>query len=111
MPTWLFLLIIGLLFFLLMRAGCGSHVTGHRRGGQDKLHGHEEGVPRLEAPKTAVDPVCGMSIETASAKSALHAGQAYYFCSAQCRDKFEAAPQSFLKPGKEGAQPMEHRHG
>lgn len=111
MPTWLYLLIIGLVFFLMMRGGCGSHVMGHRHGRHGSSHRHDEDPRRTNAPKTAVDPVCGMTVETANAKSTMNAGQAYFFCSTQCRDKFEQAPDSFLKTGKEGAQSMEHHHG
>ena len=46
---------------------------------------------------TAKDPVCGMSIDPASAKhKAEHAGATYYFCSGGCRDKFAAEPARYL---------------
>ena len=45
----------------------------------------------------AKDPVCGMSVDPATAKhKAEHAGAAYYFCSAGCREKFVAEPARFL---------------
>ncbi len=45
----------------------------------------------------AKDPVCGMSVDMASAKhKAEHAGATYYFCSAGCRRKFVAEPERFL---------------
>ena len=44
----------------------------------------------------------------AKARSSLFQGKVYYFCSADCREKFEASPASFL--GKTPT-PMEHRHG
>ena len=37
---------------------------------------------------TAVDPICGMEVETASALSAEKDGQTFYFCSAGCQTKF-----------------------
>lgn len=41
----------------------------------------------------ALDPVCGMSIDEASAPAhADHAGQTYYFCSRGCRDQFGEDP-------------------
>jgi P-type Cu+ transporter len=47
----------------------------------------------------AKDPVCGMSVDPATAKHrAEHAGAAYYFCSAGCREKFVADPARFLAP-------------
>ena len=43
------------------------------------------------------DPVCGMSVDPATAKhKAEHAGESYYFCSAGCRSKFVAAPETYL---------------
>jgi len=48
------------------------------------------------APK-AKDPVCGMTVDPATAKhSAAHAGSTYYFCCAGCRTKFEADPERYL---------------
>jgi uncharacterized membrane protein YraQ (UPF0718 family)/YHS domain-containing protein len=39
----------------------------------------------------AIDPVCGMQVEVANAAaSATRDGQAFYFCSDHCRDRFEA---------------------
>ncbi|HEY2092455.1 MAG TPA: copper-translocating P-type ATPase [Thermoanaerobaculia bacterium] len=37
----------------------------------------------------AVDPVCGMSVDTETAESAVIHGERYYFCCAECRAKFE----------------------
>lgn len=43
------------------------------------------------------DPVCGMEVtETDAAGSVVHEGRAYYFCSAQCVDKFKAYPERYL---------------
>ena len=45
----------------------------------------------------ATDPVCGMSVDSHTAKHrAEHDAQAYYFCSAHCHDKFVAAPDIYL---------------
>lgn len=42
------------------------------------------------------DPVCGMSTTSDSKHSLVHAGVAYYFCSAGCRQKFHEQPQQYL---------------
>src|SRR5712692_1144123 len=44
------------------------------------------------------DPVCGMSVDPATAKggSFVHDGQSYYFCNPRCRDTFRAAPHSYV---------------
>ena len=45
----------------------------------------------------AKDPVCGMSVDPATARhKAEHGGSTYHFCSAGCRDKFVAEPAQFL---------------
>src|SRR5215467_13011015 len=45
----------------------------------------------------AKDPVCGMSVDPATARhKAEHAGATYYFCSAGCRGKFVADPARYL---------------
>ncbi|HVV62834.1 MAG TPA: heavy metal translocating P-type ATPase [Pseudolabrys sp.] len=58
---------------------------------------------------SAVDPVCGMSVDPHMAKHrAEYRGHPYYFCSAGCRTKFVADPQRYLgkrapEPAAEGA--------
>src|SRR6202451_3172390 len=45
---------------------------------------------------SAIDPVCGMNVNPATAKYvAAHEGQNHYFCSASCREKFLIAPQNY----------------
>jgi Cu+-exporting ATPase len=46
----------------------------------------------------AVDPVCGMEVNTGSAQSAEYQGASFYFCSGHCREKFKSAPARFLTP-------------
>ena len=60
---------------------------------------HHSGDGAAAAPGLANDPVCGMTVDPASAKhSAEHEGISYYFCSAGCRTKFIADPEAYLKP-------------
>jgi Cu+-exporting ATPase len=45
----------------------------------------------------SMDPVCGMSVDPASAAGAwAHAGRTYFFCSARCLNRFKADPQHFV---------------
>jgi Cu+-exporting ATPase len=54
---------------------------------------------------TAVDPVCGMTVDTANPRgTAEHNGKTYYFCCAGCATKFKADPEKYLK--KPGSSPM-----
>lgn len=61
-------------------------------------HHHQESEdPMTGAPPTAIDPVCGMSVnpETAAA-SAEHEGAAYYFCTKGCQKSFLADPSQYV---------------
>jgi Cu+-exporting ATPase len=52
-----------------------------------------------EASGAAIDPVCGMKVDQATAKHRFaYRGQAYFFCSARCRTRFEAEPEQYLAP-------------
>jgi len=59
------------------------------------------------APKSvavARDPVCGMNVNSQTAKyKADHLGATYYFCCASCVEKFKANPAAYLSPAKEEA--------
>jgi len=52
------------------------------------------------------DPVCGMRIDekTAPAK-ATYSGTTYYFCSNECKDKFNANPQKYAQQAQQPAAP------
>ncbi|HEY9785996.1 MAG TPA: heavy metal translocating P-type ATPase [Candidatus Obscuribacterales bacterium] len=55
---------------------------------------HHEG----RAPLSAVDPVCGMTVDPASGfGSHEHKGTKCYFCSQHCLTRFKADPDKFLK--------------
>jgi YHS domain-containing protein len=44
------------------------------------------------------DPVCGMEIDSSQAAAqSQYQGQTYYFCSVECKQKFDANPKEFLK--------------
>ena len=128
-------LLWGGLFFLMMRFGCGSHLFGrghgHGQGSKQSNGGHAHAggccgpnggdkadhsaaneALRWEAPDKDLDRVCDRTIPTVSAKSSIHDGQVYYFCSRECREQFEAAPRLYLnETGKDDVfrRRIEHR--
>ena len=65
-------------------------------GGQGTVpteHQHEH------AAHTVKDPVCGMSVNPATAAHhAEHDGETYYFCAQRCKEKFVADPARYLQP-------------
>ncbi len=55
--------------------------------------------PRNASPEIAIDPVCGMEVEVATARHiAEHDGRRYYFCCSGCRRSFESDPTKYLPP-------------
>ena len=43
----------------------------------------------------ARDPVCGMTVEVTTAYSEAVGGQTYYFCSENCRQRFDENPDAY----------------
>ena len=56
-----------------------------------------------ETTNNTKDPICGMSVDEATALHAERDGKTFYFCSDHCRQKFLAAPA--------GAKSEEKSHG
>jgi len=51
----------------------------------------------LPTTTAALDPVCGMTVNPASAaRSSTHAGETYSFCSGSCKATFDATPEKFI---------------
>jgi YHS domain-containing protein len=101
------------LFFLMMRLGCGAHATGHGHGhGQVNREVGNAGnrKPRWRPPEKDTDPVCGKSVRTGQAKPSFHDGNVYFFCSRDCREIFEAAPDLYLGGGDPDHPKLEHSH-
>ena len=57
-------------------------------------------------PAMATDPVCGMSVDTATSEyQSTHDGQTFHFCGGGCKAKFEAEPSIHLSSGKAADAP------
>jgi Cu+-exporting ATPase len=53
---------------------------------------------------SAVDPVCGMTVDPATAPaSCVHEGKTYWFCCTHCLAKFQADPEKYLSTPTPGA--------
>ena len=62
----------------------------------------------MATEKMLTDPVCGMTVETATAEyRSFRDGQAYYFCSAGCKQAFDEDPARYIE-GKGGGE--QHHH-
>jgi YHS domain-containing protein len=109
MEALLYFILWGAFIFLMMRFGCGSHVMGHGHGksGPEENSSSDPGL-RWVPPTKDIDPVCKKTVETDEAKSSVHAGRVYYFCSRECREVFEAAPDLYVSGANQPR--LEHSH-
>lgn len=82
------LLLFGVLLYVMIRFGCGSH-TGHGRH-RNQLMGHA-------GASNGNDPVCGMEVDGDTGYREVYQGHEYRFCSRNCLDKFDAEPQHFAQ--------------
>ena len=101
------LLLFAVLFYVMMRFGCGAHmVHGHgasHGGGEGGDHaGHGGSGGTAHQGSTGRDPVCGMDVAPGRGYTMTHEGREYRLCSRSCLDKFEANPGQYAKAG--GAQ-------
>jgi uncharacterized membrane protein YraQ (UPF0718 family) len=55
--------------------------------------------PRIGTAELAVDPVCGMSVDTAKGLKTEYQGQSYYFCCSRCQEAFAADADSYVAEG------------
>ncbi len=47
------------------------------------------------------DVVCGMKVDPAKAPAqSQYQGKMYFFCSTQCKTKFDAKPEQYVKAGQ-----------
>ncbi len=82
-------LIFAVLFYLMMRYGCGAHMA-HGHGGHD----HSNGDDKKDTKQ--VDPVCDKELESDQGYGKMYQGRLYRFCSKDCLDKFDADPELYL---------------
>lgn len=92
-------LIYALLFYVMMRFGCGAHI----------VHGHHHGSKKNNQNQGGkfIDPVCGKKVEPDQGYGVMNEGNLYRFCSRHCLDQFDGQPSLFTqKQGKE----VRHEH-
>ncbi|HEU4562787.1 MAG TPA: YHS domain-containing protein, partial [Longimicrobium sp.] len=61
--------------------------------------------------QTIIDPVCGMTVDPESAAdSSEHGGQTYWFCSAGCKQRFDADPAKYAGSASDESSHTRHQH-
>jgi YHS domain-containing protein len=59
----------------------------------------DQGKERNWDVATVTDPVCGMRIDSSQAEAqSQYNGEAYYFCSEECKQLFDKNPREYVKP-------------
>ncbi len=104
--------------YFIMRVGCGAHASGHghshgagKKGQADHDAANASADLKWIAPAQDVDPVCGKTVSTDNAKASVHDGMVYYFCSRECREMFEAAPEQYVgSQAEQRSQELEASH-
>ena len=80
---------------------------------QSAEHHDHDAAPPQAAAGTAIDPVCGMTVDLSKGKPTFdYGGTTYHFCSKGCRDKFAADPEHYLadKAAPPADRRMHHDH-
>ena len=74
-------------------------VPGRARGAARYTDAMTSPDPGAASGGIAIDPVCGMEVEVATARHTTeYHGATYYFCGKGCRLDFEDDPEKYLDP-------------
>jgi YHS domain-containing protein len=86
--------------YIAVKAGGNPPVR--RQSNQPRLGQTRLGEEMSEnTPKKAIDPICGMSVETATAAhTSEYKGKRFYFCCAGCKQKFDQQPEKYASRGQ-----------
>jgi hypothetical protein len=81
--------IVGVVILTLLRSVLEAVSKAFSSAGSPPAGAPSAGAPRGQAAQSLKkDPVCGTFVSTATAMQKNKGGETYYFCSAECRDKF-----------------------
>jgi xanthine dehydrogenase accessory factor len=71
-------------------------VQAHPSGAPAQVTAPGAATSMTSSPESAVDPVCGMRVDVATARHTAEVdGVIYYFCCANCRARFLQDPQQY----------------
>jgi YHS domain-containing protein len=78
--------------------------TETKRKVSDKNKNNEETTKTMNTtPTKAIDPICGMNVDTTTALHAEREGKTWYFCGEHCREKFLSTPADAKPEKKSGS--------
>jgi len=88
MTRWIFFIVLTLAAVALV-VGCGQK--------EEQTQQMQESTPEGQVVSEKIfDPVCGMQIGSETSYKAEYEGKTYYFCSAECHEKFMQAPEKYM---------------
>ena len=87
-------LLFAVLFYVMMRFGCGAHM----------VHGNHGKHSQAKSQDT--DPVCGNEVQTEAGYGKMENGTLYRFCSKECLDTFDSNPKRYIRNEAETTHPM-----
>ncbi len=89
-----------------MNLPSGDAASSLDPGGRARAAHNPDTARDLGTSPKVKDPVCGMNVDPHSAKHrTTYAGQPFHFCSAGCKAKFEATPESYVAPSSKPSRP------
>jgi YHS domain-containing protein len=72
-------------------------------GSKNSDNNNQERNMTMKVSKSVTkDPICGMTVDEATALPAERDGKTFYFCSDHCREKFLSTPAGAKPEGKSG---------
>ena len=99
-PSWNYTTVLNIIFLAIMALLGWRFLT---TGGPEMLRMME--VNPHDQQRLATDPVCGMTVDPATAEPLEHEGKTYYFCSAGCAAAFRESPGRFLRDRQPAQRP------
>lgn len=99
MDVMFYFVIWAIVFVLMTTFRFGAAISGSRpvAASKDGNRQNENASQiRWSPPEKDLDPVCGMTVQTAIAKPSFFNGLVSHFCSRDCHERLEAAPASYL---------------
>jgi len=73
-----------------------------KTGINNNIH-QQRNMTMNESKSVTKDPICGMTVDEATALHAERDGKTFYFCSEHCRQKFLATPAGAKPEDKSGS--------
>jgi len=75
-----------------------AEILQHAKQNKSAEQGQKAKIPVLQSRPEAIDPICGMFVDVATAKySSTHDGKPFYFCCLNCKETFDRTPAQYAR--------------